>query len=199
MRSLSLSRLGLRTGANFGMVLDGREKSVFEYLASFSKIIVSGPQRSGTTLAAAAAASDLDYYFYPEEQIRVHELWRVKRLFGRTSEFVLQAPAICRYVHQFSEPDVAIVLVRRDIKDILASENRVEWTGQEHELKRYGLKEGTISEVKYQYWDEHQKDVIHNPFEIEYESLVEHPMWITKEERTEFGPRQYGHTKSCGG
>lgn len=164
---------------------------MFEYLAPFPKIIVTGPQRSGTTVAGAMIADDLGYWFYPEEQIRVRELWRVERLFNRTSDFVLQAPAICRYVHQFSTPETAIVLMRRDTKEILASEQRVNWTGQLYELSRYGLKEGIISEVKYQYWEEHQRDLIHNPFEIEYESLAAHPMWIPQEERADFGPRQY--------
>jgi hypothetical protein len=172
---------------------------MFEYLSPFSRIIVTGPQRSGTTIAAVMMADELGYYFYPEEQIRVWEHWRVERLFGRTSDFVLQAPALCRHAHRFSKPDVAIVLVRRDVGDILVSEQRVEWTGQERELGRYGLREGVIAQVKYDYWDERQKARIHNPFELEYESLSGHPRWIPKGERAEFGPRQYGHTESCGG
>jgi hypothetical protein len=172
---------------------------MFEHLAPFSRIIVTGPQRSGTTIAAVMIAEELGYYFYPEEQIRVWESWRVKRLFGRTSDFVLQAPAICRHVHRYSEPDVAVVMVRRDVDEILASEQRVEWTGQERELWRYGLREGVIAEVKYNFWETGQKTRIHNPFELEYESLRHHPRWIPKGERTDFGPRQYGHTESCGG
>lgn len=184
------------------MVPAGRGKSVlrmFEYLAPFSRIIVSGPQRSGSTLVAAAIAEDLSYWFYPEEQIRVWELWRVERLFNRTSDFTLQAPAICRYVHRFSAPDVAIVLVRRNVKDILASEERVEWIGQPHELWRYKLREGIIAQVKYDYWDERQKHIIDNPFEVEYESLREHPLWVPRKERAGWEPRQYGHSQICAG
>jgi hypothetical protein len=84
-------------------------------------------------------------------------------------------------------------MVRRDVDEILASEQRVEWTGQERELWRYGLREGVIAEVKYNFWETGQKTRIHNPFELEY------PRWIPKGERTDFGPRQYGHTESCGG
>jgi hypothetical protein len=90
-------------------------------------------------------------------------------------------------------------MVRRDVDEILASEQRVEWTGQERELWRYGLREGVIAEVKYNFWETGQKTRIHNPFELEYESLRHHPRWIPKGERTDFGPRQYGHTESCGG
>lgn len=172
----------------------GEEVGMFEYLAPFPRIVVTGGQRSGTTICAAMIASDLGYWFYPEEQIRNHEHWRVRRLFGRTTNFVLQAPALCRHVHKFSAPDVAIVLMRRNIEDIVASEKRIGWFGGIHhafELRRYGLEEGNIAEAKYRYWEETQRDLIHNPFEVEYESLAAHPMWIPKEERRDFGARQY--------
>ena len=142
-------------------------------------------------------AYDLNYWFYTEEQIRVWELWRAKRELKRSRKFVLQAPALCRVIHELSTPDVAIVLVRRDLDDIEASEIRVKWGGQEHELRQYGAKEGRIAEIKYDYWDNYQKALIHNPFEIEYESLRDHPMWIPKGERVDFGPRQYAHSRDC--
>ena len=89
--------------------------------------------------------------------------------------------------------------MRRRIEDIIASQERVEWTGEPYELSRYGLKEGVISKVKYDYWDNGQKAKIHNPFEVEYESLREHPLWVPKEERLDWEPRRYGHTRICAG
>lgn len=166
---------------------------MFEYLALFSKIFVTGPQRSGTTLVGAAIASDLGYWFYPEEQVRVHEWWRVERLWQRTTNFVLQAPALCRYAHKVSAPNVAVVLVRRNVDDIIASECRINWDSQEWELRRYGLAEGVISQVKYDYWDNHQKHLIENAFEVEYEDLKAHPMWVPKGQRMGWGLRQYKH------
>lgn len=168
-------------------------QGAIECLASFKRIFVTGPQRSGTMVVSAALAHDLAYWFYPEEQIRVYEWWRVERLFGRTNNFVLQTPALCYLAHKVPtlDPNAAVVLVRRDIEDIIASERRIEWTGAPFELKRYGLKEGIISEVKYAFWDEHQKALIPNAFEVDYESLASHPLWIPKECRMNFGPRQY--------
>lgn len=173
--------------------MDTSYRGVVERLRPFTKIFVTGPQRSGTTIVAAALAFDLGYWFYPEEQIRNFEWWRVKRLFERTDNFVLQAPGLCYRAHMVQELDLggAVVLVRREIEGIVASERRVNWTGGPFELKRYGLKEGVISEIKYRYWDEYQKSRIRNAYEIEYESLVGHPMWIPKVERVDFGPRQY--------
>lgn len=178
--------------------MDTSYQSIVENLRLFHKIFVTGPQRSGTMVIAAALAHDLGYYFYPEEQIRVWEWWRVERLWGRTSDFVLQAPALCRYAHKIPEPkETAVVLVRREIADIVASERRVNWTGAERERRRYGFASGVISEIKYHYWEEYQKHLIPNAFEIDYESLAEHPLWVTKELRRDFGPRQY-KMEPCG-
>ena len=98
-----------------------------------------------------------------------------------------------------SGPNVAIVLMRRDVQGIIASEKRVGWTGSIHnkwELGHYGLNEGNIAEVKYQFWEETQRDLIDNPFEVEYESLAAHPMWIPKEERINFRTTQFKHEKA---
>ena len=162
---------------------------MFEYLAPFSKIFVTGPQRSGTMLVSASIANDLDYYFYPEEQIRVWEWWRVERLWGRTSNFVLQAPALCHRAHELTYLDTVVVLVRRNIDEIIASERRIGWDGEARELRRYGLKEGIISKVKYDYWERVQSPLIpiERRFEVEYESLAEHELWIAPEERPYFG------------
>lgn len=164
---------------------------MFEYLAPFSKIFVTGPQRSGTTIVGAAIASDLDYWFYPEEQVRVWEWWRVERLWQRTSNFVLQAPALCHLAHNLTQANTAVVLVRRDIDDIITSERRVQWGGAKRELRRYGFKDGIISQVKYDYWDKHQKHLIENAFEVNYKNLASHPMWVPKEQRTDWGLRRY--------
>ena len=141
-------------------------------------------------------SADLGHELCLEDRIRVYELQRVRQLFLNGTPFVLQAPGICRYVHMLSAPDVAIVLMRRDVKDIVTSEKRIKWFGSVHnkqELERYGLAEGNIAEVKYQYWDGTQRELIHNPFEVEYESLVAHPMWIPREGRVGFRSRQYKH------
>lgn len=140
-------------------------------------------------------ANDLGYRLHLEERVRVSELWRMEKQFatGRLP-FVLQAPALCRHAHGVSAPDVAVVLVRRNIDDIIASERRVNWESEGQELRRYGLKAGVISEVKYRFWDEYQKQLIENAFEVNYEDLAEHPMWVPKEQRTGWALRQYEHT-----
>jgi len=55
-------------------------------------------------------------------------------------------------------------------------------------LIRYDCKPGAgiISKIKYDFWEKYQKKNIKNAFEIEYNSLKKHPLWINKKERENF-------------
>jgi len=163
---------------------------MFEYLAEFLKILVTGPQRSGTTICAAMIAEDLGYTFHPEEDIGVSDLRKMEQLFQSEARFVLQCPSLMRYAEEVSAPDTAVVLMCRATEDIIASEERIEWTHEPVELARYGLTKGPISVVKYNYWIDRQRDRIINVFDVEYESLTSHPLWVPKERRVGFERRQ---------
>jgi hypothetical protein len=164
---------------------------MFEWMSNrFEKIIVTGPQRSGTTICARMIAQDTRYRFVIEMDIGVNDLDRLRDLVEHNTFFVVQCPALCRYVHEFSAPDVGIVLMRRDIQDILASKERINWNGTQEELERYGVTCGVSAEVKYHYWDTYQKWVIQNPIEIPYEALSIHPLWVPKALRVNFEPHQ---------
>ena len=52
------------------------------------------------------------------------------------------------------------------------------------------LKNMSIAEVKYIVWNEIQKKLIKYPYELEYNKLAEHEMWVPKEKRKEFTARQ---------
>jgi len=81
---------------------------------------------------------------------------------------------------------VAVVLMCRSVYAIMASEKRVDWGWELMELARYDLSKGCISEVKYDFWEAHQRDLIDNAFEVEYESLAAHPLWIDADARKDF-------------
>ncbi|MBN2398990.1 MAG: PqqD family protein [Candidatus Aminicenantes bacterium] len=55
---------------------------------------------------------------------------------------------------------------------------------------RYDHREGIISEIKYDFWKKNQRNKIKNAFEINYNSLKMHPLWIDKKERKNFLPMQ---------
>ena len=164
---------------------------MFEFLAGFDKIIVTGPQRSGTTIAARMIANDLGLRFFIEERVPTRQVHA--GLVQHQTGWVAQVPHLCRWVHDYGDrDDVAIVMVRRPIDEILASQARIGWAPYERdELARYGLQDGVISEVKYDFWEQEQKPIIRHGFEIDYHDLKEHPLWVPKRSRGKFAPRQH--------
>jgi hypothetical protein len=168
---------------------------MFEYLTPFKKIVVTGPQRSGTTIVARAISHDLARDYVDEVEFIATDYLRWLQLMDRQRSFVVQAPGMCRFVHEVGiRPEVAVVLCRRDVADIVASQERIGWQHEAFELNRYGLTlaDGKgIADIKYEFWDTYQWEFIRNRFEVDYESLVEHPLWVPKERRANFGRRQW--------
>lgn len=158
--------------------------------SQYDKIVVTGPQRSGTRVCARMIADDTGHKYIDETAIGFYGLSRACKLLKKHEQCVLQCPALCRYAHKFDGEKVAIVLMRRDLADIKASEERIGWERHATELARYELEEGEPAAVKYAFWEERQRDRITNPIEIEYESLAVHPLWVPKEKRARFAPHQ---------
>lgn len=159
---------------------------VLGWLGKFDKIIVTGPQRSGTRICAKMIAHDTGHRYVDESEVGIDSLYRLRTLLQSNHRFVVQCPALCRHVHVFSDDDTAIVLMRRDVEDIIASQKRIGWSWEKVELARYDRSDGAIAEVKYRFWEEGQRRQIRHAFEIEYESLARHPLWVPKLLRRSF-------------
>jgi hypothetical protein len=159
---------------------------MFEKFTEFEKVFVTGPQRSGTRICAKMIAADTGFKYVDEEDFNMDSLYVLLSILYAKKRCVVHCPVLCRYIHFFASPRNAIVLLRRDIKEIIRSQRRIKWSREKLELLRYDLGEGIISEVKYEYWDKVQKARIKNAFEIKYDSLKSHPLWIEKKERRNF-------------
>ena len=88
-------------------------------------------------------------------------------------------------------PGVFVVLMRRDLSQIHASAERINWAefgGNRTELQKLGLTEGDSAALKYAYWDAHNKYVPY--LELKYECLRAHPMFVPAERRRDFAPLQ---------
>ena len=172
---------------------------MFEHLAPYKKILVSGPQRSGTTICARMIAADLGYRCFDEMEFGVDNIRKVLAIVDALDRIVIQCPSLAASLWMFSHPDVLVIFMKRDIGEIVASQNRPiydsspdrRWTTahQPVELMKYGRTSGVIAQVKYEGW-EAQKPYIRNPLEIEYASLAAHPMWVDRDRRANFGPKQ---------
>lgn len=170
---------------------------MFDYLKKHDQILIVGPQRSGTTIAAKMIAHDLGYKTFLEEQILFDYNNLQGLIIGNRRQGIkgtYQAPNFTAYCHLLAgEP--AVVLMVRDVKDILASQQRIKWGGpggknERDELARYFRDTGIASEVKYEVWHKYQKKLIKYPYELPYESLKDHPLWVERNQRKNFKPRQ---------
>jgi hypothetical protein len=163
---------------------------MFEWLAKFERIFVTGPQRSGTRICAKMIARDTGYEFIDETQINMDSFYNFSSFLESKRKFVIQCPTLCRYIHFFGSEDNAIILMRRNVKDIIKSQKRIKWSKEWLELIRYDRSVGIIAEIKYDLWENNQRNQIKNAFEIDYNSLKTHPLWINKKEREYFLPMQ---------
>lgn len=158
---------------------------MFNFLEGFKYILVTGPQRAGTTITAAMISNDTGYFYFNgqewEPDFRPH-------LEARTEPIVVHCPGHCAYVHKYADIDsVAVVLVRRSVKAIIRSQARVGWGFEMHELAHYPDAQPPIAQVKYDFWDSHQKQILGvKGFEVKYRSLSRHPMWVSARQRKDF-------------
>lgn len=167
---------------------------MFEYLKPFDKVVVIGPSRSGTRIATKIIAYETGKLYVDEGWFGSSDETKFYQFLTMPEEMVIQAPNMSPIVHVLREKEtLAIVLIRRRIKDILESQenlNRFDVnakgnfiTYNRDMLYRYGKTEGITCEVVYAAWDEYQKKQIKNWFEIEYDYLKHHLMFIKKEDR----------------
>lgn len=169
---------------------------MFEDLAVHSRIVVTGPQRSGTRIAARMIAKDTKHRFVDEHEfdVRNEERWRE---ILRGEQIVVQAPCMLKEVVDKPPPGTFIVLMRRDLTKIHASEHRIGWDrmpdGNVLELEKFGLAWGDSAGTKYDYWESHEKMA---PFlELEYESLRKHPLFIADHRRRNFSALQTSNAR----
>lgn len=161
----------------------------------FDIILVSGPQRSGTTICSKMVAQDTSYALVDEMGFNAHNEDHWRQIISDGHNLVVHCPAMCHLLHEWADDErVAVVIMVRDLRDIITSQERIGWTAREEprELAKYGADYGPIALVKYEYWNRVQRDLFpeERRFEIEYESLSSHPLWVPREARLNFGYKQ---------
>ena len=142
-------------------------------------IIVTGPQRSGTTIAARIIAEQTGGVYVDE----------LDYCLPLPDKAVVQAPFL---LHQALEasymiPNVRFAFMYRAPGDIVASMERVEWYADWYEDPNF-----YPHYVKhcYEYIDLLKRTLRKDQwFDVQYESLVHHPLFV--QERTGFTVKQY--------
>lgn len=145
-----------------------------------SPIFVTGPQRSGTTIAARILAFDLNRTYVDESEYTPKAI---------PTNAIIQAPFIIKFVLElsFMFPESYFVFMYRDKNEIIKSMERIEWykdyitdsnfynTYVEHTYKYIDLLCNTLPEDRW--------SVLH------YDSLATHPLFV--KDRHDFTVRQW--------
>jgi len=152
---------------------------MFKHLKKSSNIIISGPQRSGTRIAAKIMVKDTGKSYIDEKYINFHD-FRLLQYYLQKGQVVIQCPGLCHMLHGIEREDTLVIVVRRNIDDIIASEQRI-WDkdSERIELIKYGYTDGIISEIKYNFWSNIQRPILgKRAKEINFNDLEEHPLFI---------------------
>lgn len=165
-------------------------------LKKYEKIIVTGPPRSGTTIAALIIAKELNYKFIDESWYDANNPQKFMFFFGLPRKMVIHTTAFLKDIHVLK--NFPKVLVERKIEDILESFDntknfsmkiatshglmtQVGEQEQEILLKHYGKKSGCIPKIIYKHFKKYNKDY----YFIKYDSLREHEKFVPKHIRRE--------------
>lgn len=182
---------------------------MFDYLKPFKYIFVTGPQRAGTTITSKIIAHELDYHWYEagdiQNTLKTADPWQtdIQKFidpynFGTNFDhegFVAQCPYLSSICGEWRDIDgLAVVMVKRPVEDIIASQERIGWGFEELEKDYYPdymNSDWPIAKIKYNYWHVTQKHhLTKKAFEVEYDSLSSHPLFVSKEQRKDFWSRQ---------
>jgi hypothetical protein len=161
---------------------------MFEDLVIESRIVVTGPQRSGTRIAAQMIAEDTGHRYVDEADFTFVDDRKWREVL-KDENIVVQCPAMLKPIVDRRDPKLFVVLMRRDLAAIHKSQDRIDWHEYEiYELQRFGLTEGDSAAIKYDYWDTQP----HPPryLEVDYDVLMQHPRYLPPTKRTDFGPHQ---------
>lgn len=162
-------------------------------LKTWPALVVTGPQRSGTTIAARILARETGYRYVDEDEFGIHDGQKAQAIIA-CGGVVLQAPGLSYIAHELR--GCAVVFVRRNLSEIHASEQRIgwgngdDWYSRAVEMVKYGTFDPDVAKVKYQAWDAAQKGKCAG-FDLEYDGLKEHPLFMEKEKRANFTARQW--------
>jgi len=153
---------------------------------------VLGPQRAGTRIVTKILAKKTGMKYVDELSFKAHDEETFMKILKEENNVIVQAPGMSHLAHKLPE-HTKVYYVIRNTKDILASQERINWPNSENIreknklLKEFPKKNHYVNscEMKYACWEE-QKKLIKNYEEIIYESLSEEELFVNKNERKDF-------------
>lgn len=156
---------------------------MFECIGSFDRILVTGPQRSGTRICAKMIARDLGYRFVDEREFDTANLRKLEILLDTEEKIVVQCPALSSYIHALEAPNALVIWMDRDPEEIAASQERIRWSAKGQRRLLFDiLHEIPTTELKKMLWRWQKRHIPHYRH-VEYRALRSHPLWVDKKDR----------------
>ncbi len=178
----------------------------------YHRVVVTGPQRSGTQIASKIIADILNWEQVGEQKMCRDGFDHDERYFKWVSNperqsTVLHCPRISHACHLTPKPTL-VVFMMRDVAEILASDkNRIDKGFMRRSAKTYrrvpcisvfetkrtqysnlfyDRKPISIEEtpqIVYDVWNTTQKKFDFNWYELDYNMLEQHPLWLPLDTR----------------
>lgn len=146
-------------------------------------IIVTGPQRSGTTIAANILGHDLNRTVVDELHFNAQD---------KRQNIVCQVPSALQtymIIYHFMQ-DVHFVYVKRDKSDIVQSMKRIQWSKKNVDYWEAFL--DSYVDHCFKQWERLKEDLPKDCWsELPYKALSTHPLFVPKDQRTGFTSKQW--------
>jgi nuclear transport factor 2 (NTF2) superfamily protein len=178
----------------------------------YKRIVIVGPQRSGTTFTSQALSNTLKFRNVDEGEFSVRDVNMFRNIM-KQENIVIQAPAMTCRIQALIGKDDLVVFMSRKWSDIVKGVHRKNkslsnWIFMEtmFDAERYYFNEYDNTAGKffdkyvnknsyyldayYNMWKHYQSKVIPNCITLKYESMKNHPMWLDKSQRKNFGDKQ---------
>jgi len=159
-----------------------RFEEVVEKCKSFRKVLVTGPQRSGTTFASKALSTALGYRWIDEKAYQVHNEIEFSNLIQDSNKYVIHCPAMSHLL-PLNFYHTITIWMDRNILEVIKSEDRINWHLNEFwneknkAIRRFPFHTSLISDfpnnklMKDWIWNNLQKPHTQNYIELNYKHL----------------------------
>jgi len=161
---------------------------VVDDILSSDRVVVVGPQRSGTHLVAQALAVDGERLLVEENDFGINSLSRFVGYLSHGEKMVFQAPGLFHLCEMLDFDSMCVVVVVRPTCEIVESSkrHRKNATGC---MVRYFVtvdteRQDESVELQYRAWTVYQVPYMKcASFVVNYHSMAEHRLWVPQEER----------------
>ena len=181
---------------------------------TYRKLIVTGSQRSGTTICAQMISTDLGWAYIDETAVDVSSADKAICLIRNREKFVLQMPAILMKMDDIAgfldDSGGAVIVMRRPYREVEASRRRIGWSPRED--AELGVRQDLLDRASSvgcplphpqvfltrklglmefrQMYIEHYLQYLPHFLVLDYRDLAGHPLYVAPELRRNFRPKQ---------